>query len=62
MRTSSRVLVVFIFMITHMLRNGLLFLLMPLSFEYDVSGLHNVAFEVLTSVLQESYVHPWMIE
>ena len=55
---SSRVLVVFSFIITHMFGNSLLLLLMPSDFSYDVSGLHNVAFEVLTPVLQASCVHP----
>ena len=58
MRTSSCVLVVFRFMITHMFGNSLLLLLMPSAFVCDVSGLHNAAFEFITSVMQESYVHP----
>ena len=62
MRTYSRVLVVFSFIITHMFGNSLLLLVMPSDFLYDVSGLHDAAFEVLTYVLQASYVHPWIIE
>ena len=39
-------------MITHMFGNILLLLVMPSAFTYDVSLLHNIAFEVLISVLQ----------
>ena len=42
--------------------NSLLLLVIPPALAYDISGLHNSAFEVLMSVLQASYVHPWIIE
>ena len=61
MHTYLRVLVVFSFMVTHMFGNSLLLLVMPSDFAYDVSGLHNVASEVLTSVVQASSVHPCII-